>query len=79
MAEIALPELPKAPTLRGIIIDRVDLAREDLFSVTMWLGGGRAPKRRWFTSRPLALAFAAENVDELGLLLVDLSEQVDDQ
>lgn len=77
MAEIILPSPPRAPTLKGVVVDRHEVAREDLFSVTLWQGAGRRAKRRWFTSRAVALAYAADRSDDLGLLLVDLTERAD--
>lgn len=77
MAEFALPDVSRAPSLKGVVIDRHEIAHEQLLSVTMWLGNGRRPKRRWFTSRAVAIAYAADRADDLGLLLVDLTERVD--
>lgn len=77
MAEFALPEIAQPRHAKGIIIDRHEIAHEHLLSVTMWLGIGRRPKRRWFTSRGVAIAYAADRADDLGLLLVDLTERTD--
>lgn len=75
MAEITLPELSRPAALKGIVIDRNEVAGEPLFTVTMWQGGGRRAKRRWFTSRAVALAYAADRSDDIGLLVIDLSDQ----
>lgn len=74
MAEIALPALTKHKTLRGIVIDAHEISGTRLVSVTSYGGTGRAAKRRWFATRSIALAHAADRADEHGFALIDLTE-----
>jgi hypothetical protein len=78
VAEVALPEVPRPAKLRGVVIKRHEVAGEALLSVTMWQGNGRRAKRRWFTSRGVALSYAADRADDLGLLVIDLSDPADE-
>jgi hypothetical protein len=78
VAEVALPDIPRPPKLKGVIIKRHEVAGEPLLSVTMWQGNGRRGKRRWFTSRGVALAYAADRADDLGLLVIDLSDPAEE-
>ena len=75
MAEIALPELQRPRTLRGVVVDVHDVAGAELFAVTAWQGAGRPAKRQWFASRSIALTNAADRADEHGLPLIDLTSE----
>lgn len=79
MDEIALPGIPTRSSLKGIVIARHDIGGEQLYSVTMWQGAGRRPKRRWMTTRAIAFAYAADRSDDLGLLMINLCDQAGDQ
>lgn len=78
MAEIALPQISRHKALRGIIVDRHDVAGAALFAVTSHIGSGRS-KRRWFASREIALAHAADRADEHSLALLDLTDPVEER
>ncbi|KMS53604.1 hypothetical protein V474_22755 [Novosphingobium barchaimii LL02] len=75
MAELALPGIPKRSSLKGVVISPHELGGEKLYSVTVWQGGGRRPKRRWMTTRAIAFAYAADRADDLDLLIIDLTSQ----
>ncbi len=59
---------------RAVIIVRFELAGSLLHSVSVQSGGGRAPRRRWFPDRAIALAHAIEQAEEFDLPLLDLGE-----
>jgi hypothetical protein len=75
VAELTLPGIPERSSLKGVVIALHEIGGEKLFSVTMWQGPGRRPKRRWMTTRAIALAYAADRSDDLGLLMIDLCER----
>lgn len=77
MADVPLPAMAKNRRLNSVVIDRHEIAQEQLLSVTICPGHGRRPRRRWFTSRAVALAYAADRADDLSLLLVDLTAPAD--
>lgn len=64
---------------RAVMLVRFNLAGSILHSVTIHRGGGRAPRRRWFPDRTVALAHAFELADEFNLPLLDLGEGSDDE
>ena len=72
MVEIQIPELLKHRAIRAVMVEGHDLAGSKVTSVTTHVGLGRSPKRRWFASRAVALAHAAEMADQHGLPLFDL-------
>lgn len=77
MPEVALPEMPQPAALRGVILERHEMAGALLFSTTTCVGLGRAPRRRWFAERSIALAHAAELADTHSLALLDMSDDAD--
>ena len=72
MVEIQIPELLKHRAIRAVMVEGHDLAGSIVTSVTTHVGLGRSPKRRWFASRAVALAHAAEMADHHALPLFDL-------
>ncbi len=72
MLEIPLPEMSRAEAIRGVIVSGHDVAGALLFSVTTHVGLGRAPRRRWFVDRCIALAHSADQADGLCLPIIDL-------
>ena len=59
---------------RAVIILRFELTGSLLHSVSVHRGGGRAPRRRWFPDRTVAVAHALEQAEEYDLPLLDLGE-----
>lgn len=75
MVEIALPEFPRRhSSIRAVFVEDHTLAKTAVTAVTTHVGLGRAAKRRWFASRAVALAHAAEVADQHALPLFDLGE-----
>ena len=72
MVEIQIPELLKHRAIRAVMVEGHDLAGSIVTSVTTHAGLGRSPRRRWFASRAVALAHAAEMADQHGLPLFNL-------
>lgn len=70
MTAIDLPALPRASWL-GVTVERLDLAGTEAWAVTVHEGFNRAPRRRWFPDRRLALCHAADQADAAGLPLFD--------
>ena len=68
--EIELPPLVKRAWL-GVQIEPGALAGSHVFVVTVHEGAGRAPRRRWFADRQLALLHAADQADALNLPIFD--------
>ena len=58
----------------AVVIERFELAGSTLSSVTIRRGCGRAPRRRWFPDRAVAVAHALELAEEFDLPLLDLGE-----
>lgn len=78
MSEVALPELAPKRQMRAVVVDDHLIAGELLYAVELYLTG-RAPKRRWFASRAIALAHAADRGDEHGVPMLDLTDGGADQ
>jgi hypothetical protein len=74
---IELPNLLRHRAIRAVMVESHDLAGSIVTSVTTHVGLGRAPKRRWFASRAVALAHAAEVADQHGLPMFDLGSEVE--
>lgn len=75
MATVELPALSRPPTLRAIVIDKTEIAGAELFTITVWAGGGRPPRRKWYADRTIAIAHAAERADELAAPMIDLTDE----
>ena len=59
---------------RAVIIECFELGGSVLHAVSVRRGCGRAPRRRWFPDRAVALAHAVEKAEEFELPLLDLGE-----
>ena len=77
MVEIQIPELLRHRAIRAVMIESHDLAGSIVTSVTTHVGLGRSPKRRWFASRAVALAHAAEMADQHALPMFDLGSEAE--
>jgi len=73
MPVIDLPQL-RATDILAVQLEQAELARERVWVVT-WREHERGQMcRRWYADEPTAVAYAAEQVDRLGWLLIDLRE-----
>lgn len=70
------------PALRASEVVAVTLERAQLSGSATWVVSlrrylGQPACRRWYATEAEALAFAAEQAERYGLLLIDLREPVD--
>ncbi|WP_126174560.1 hypothetical protein [Altericroceibacterium xinjiangense] len=78
MREIPIPQV-RPGNWRGALIERLELAGSIVWAVTVRVGLGRAPRRRWFPDHAMAISHAADQPDTLGLPLLDLSDGAGDE
>lgn len=73
MQLIELPLL-RAGDAVAVQLERTDCANTTFWVVTVRANGCSQPRRRWYAEEAAALAYAAEQADQHGLLLFDLRE-----
>ena len=74
MNTIEIPQLRAADVL-AVQIEQAELAGRFVWVVTLRASVSGPPQRRWFPDEALALAYAAQEADRLGQLLIDLRDQ----
>lgn len=74
MTEVQLPERPTRTAMRAVLVAQHDLGGVELWAVTLHLGAAGSPRRRWFASREIALAHAADRSDEHNVPVFDLTD-----
>lgn len=82
--ELALPRLIDLPNLRASDVLAVQLEKAELAGHPVWIvtwreSAGCAPRRRWFSDDPAAVAYAAQEANRLGLMLLDLRVPASEQ
>ena len=71
--------LIELPTLRATDVLAVQLEQAELAGTSVWVVTWREhdhsqPCRRWYPDEPSAVAYAAQQADRLGWLLIDLRD-----
>ncbi len=73
MKLIDLPGL-RTTDVVAVTLELAELANSPVWVVTIRPDAVTQPRRRWYAESSPALAYAAEEADRLGLLLIDLRE-----
>lgn len=76
---VSVVELPalRATEVVAVTLERTELSGSPTWVVSLRRYPGQPPRRRWYATEAEALAFAAEQAERYGLLLIDLREPVD--
>lgn len=77
MKAIELPILLRTTDCVAVTLEQAELACQPVWVVSVRERVSASPRRRWFPSSADALAYAAEQADRYGLLLIDLRDSGD--